>query len=74
MHIAYNRENGPGPTYDIESDRHGNYTIKLEGKVLKRVTVLSRYVGRPRWGSKKLEADAIEDAKQAVESFKTDEG
>ena len=74
MHIAYNREKGPGPIYDLESDRHGNYTIKLGGKVLKRVTVLSRYVGKPRWGSKKLEADAIEDAKLAVEAFKTHEG
>lgn len=74
MHIEYNREKGAGPTYDLESDRHGNYTIKLGGKVLKRVTVLSRYVGKPRWGSKKLEADAIEDAKLAVEAFKTEEG
>jgi hypothetical protein len=74
MHIEYSREKGPGPIYDIDADRHGNYTIKLEGRVLKRVTVLSRYVGKPRWGSKKLEADAIEDAKQAVEAFKTDQG
>jgi hypothetical protein len=74
MHIEYSREKGPGPTYDIEADRHGNYTIKLRGRVLKRVTVLSRYAGKPRWGSKKLEADAIEDAKQAVEGFKTSEG
>ena len=74
MQIEYSREKGPGPTYEIEADRHGNYTIKLGGKVLKRVTVLSRYVGKPRWGSKKLEADAIEDAKLAVESFKTAEG
>jgi hypothetical protein len=74
MHIEYSREKGPGPIYDIDADRHGNYTIKLEGRVLKRVTVLSRYVGKPRWGSKKLETDAIEDAKQAVEAFKTDQG
>jgi hypothetical protein len=75
MRIEYSRERGPGgPTYDIEADRHGNYTIKLEGRVLKRVSALARYVGKPRWGSRQLEANAIEDAKQAVEAFKTNEG
>jgi len=74
MHIEYSRDKGKGPTYEIEADRHGNYTIKLGGRVLKRVSSLARYVGKPRWGSKKLEENAIEDAKQAVEAFKTKEG
>jgi hypothetical protein len=73
MKIEYSRHEGAGPTYDIEADRHGNYTIKLQGKVIKRVTALSSYLGKPRWGSSKLEADAIEDAKRAVDGLKPEE-
>jgi hypothetical protein len=69
MKIAYASRDGTGPTYELEADRHGNYTVKQGGKVLKRVTSLSSYVGKPRWGSKKLELSAIEDAKAAVEAF-----
>jgi hypothetical protein len=72
MKVEYSRNEGAGPTYEIDADRHGNYTIKLQGKVVKRVTSLSSYVGKPRWGSSKLEADAIEDAKRAIESLKVD--
>jgi hypothetical protein len=72
MKVEYSRNEGAGPTYEIDADRHGNYTIKLQGKVIKRVTVLSSYQGKPRWGSSKLEADAIEDAKRAIESLKVD--
>ncbi len=74
MNVSYTRSKGDGLTYDIEADKHGNYAVKLNGKVIKRVTALSNYLGKPRWGSKKLEADAIEDAKKAIEGFKTDEG
>lgn len=74
MNISYTRSTGAGLTYDIEADKHGNYTVKLNGKVVKRVTALSNYLGKPRWGSKKLEADANEDAKKAIEGFKTDAG
>jgi hypothetical protein len=58
-----------GPTYEIESDKHGSYTIKCAGKVLKRVTSLTDYQGKPRWGSKKLEDAAIEDAKAFIDAF-----
>jgi hypothetical protein len=53
--------------YEIESDRHGNYTIRLGGKVVKRVTSLTNYVGRPKWGSRKLEVGAIEEAKGIID-------
>lgn len=53
--------------YELEADRHGNYTIRLEGRVVKRVTSVTNYVGKPRWGSKKLELAAIEEAKSVVE-------
>ncbi|MDB5898621.1 MAG: hypothetical protein JWP22_1771 [Ramlibacter sp.] len=72
MKVEYTPNEGAGPTYEIEADRHGNYTIKLQGKVIKRVTVLSSYQGKPRWGSSKLEADAVEDARRAIESMKAD--
>jgi hypothetical protein len=68
MKITYAGKDGSGPSYEVESDRHGNYTIKAGGKVVKRVTAITSYVGRPRWGSKKLEQDAIEDAKAAIDS------
>ena len=74
MRFEYTRQSGNGLTYDIEVDKHGSYAIKLNEKVLKRVTALPHYVGKPRWGSKKLEADAASDAVRAVEAFKTDVG
>lgn len=74
MNSSYTRSTGAGLTYDIEADKHGNYTVKLNGKVVKRVTALRHYLGKPRWGSKKLEADANEDARKAIEEFKTDAG
>lgn len=72
--IQYTRTTGQQLTYDITADKHGNYEIKLAGKVVKRLTVPSAYLDKPRWGSKKLEADALEDAKNAIEAMKTDEG
>jgi hypothetical protein len=68
MKITYAGKDGNGPAYEVESDRHGNYTITAGGKVVKRVTAITSYVGRPRWGSKKLEQDAIEDAKAAIDA------
>lgn len=70
MKTEYMDSQGAGPLYAIEADRHGNYTIRLEGKVIKRVSALARYVGKPRWGSRKLEEDAIRDAQQAIEGFR----
>ena len=69
MKIAYASQDGTGPHYEIEADRHGSYTIMREGRVVKRVTAVTSYVGKPRWGSRKLELSAIEEAKSAVESF-----
>ena len=74
MRIEYTRQSGSGLTYHIDVDRHGSYAISLNAKVLKRVTVLRSYIGRPRWGSKQLEANGAEDAKKAIEAFKTDAG
>ena len=64
-------ESWPETTCEIESDRFGNYTIKVEGRVIKRVTSVTEYLGRPKWGSKKLELNAIEDAKAAIAKFKS---
>lgn len=55
--------------YEIEADRFGSYTIRQGGKVVKRVTALSEYIGKPRWGSKRLQRNALEDAKAAIESL-----
>lgn len=68
MKIAYVSMDGAGPAYDIEADRHGNYTITQSGRLMKRVTSVTSYLGRPRWGSKKLALDAIEEAKAAIEA------
>lgn len=73
MRVPYTRTSGPGQTYEIESDRHGNYTVTLQGKVVKRVSALPNYLGKPRWGSKQLEIDAVQDAKNAIEALKIDE-
>ena len=70
MKITYAGRAGAGPSYEVESDRHGNYTIRTGGKVVKRVSSITSYVGKPKWGSKKLEEDAIEDAKAAIDAFK----
>lgn len=74
MKITYAGKAGTGPTYEIEADRHGNYTIRKAGKVVKRVSSITSYLGKPKWGSTKLEQDAIEDAKAAIDVFKTDAG
>jgi hypothetical protein len=72
MRVQYTPTTSPGNTYEIESDRHGSYSVTLQGKVVKRVTALANYRGRPRWGSRELELGAIEDAKKAIETFKAD--
>lgn len=68
MKIDYASRDGAGPTYEIEADRHGNYTIRAGGKVVKRVSSLTSYLGKPRWGSRKLELAAIEEAKAVIEA------
>jgi hypothetical protein len=72
MRVPYTPTNGSGQSYEIESNRHGSYTVTLSGKVVKRVTALPNYLGRPRWGSKRLELEAIQDARNAIELFKSD--
>jgi hypothetical protein len=72
MKVAYASKDSGGPAYEIEADRHGNYSIRREGKVVKRVTSVSSYLGKPRWGSKKLELAAIEDAKAAIDTHHGD--
>jgi hypothetical protein len=74
MRMTYASPTWPDSTYEIESDRFGNYTIRTGGRVIKRVTSVTEYLGKPKWGSKKLEANAIEDAKAAIEAFKTPAG
>lgn len=68
MHIAYVPSGGAGPTYEIEADRHGSFTIRCGGRIFKRVTSVTHYVGKPRWGSRKLELAAIEEAKALIEA------
>lgn len=66
MKITYAIAPDLGPTYEIEADRHGSYTIRCEGRVVKRVTSVTRYVGRPLLGSRRLALAAIEEAKAAI--------
>ena len=70
MKISYASKAQPDLAYEIEADRYGNYTIRAGGKVIKRVTALTDYLGKPKWGSRNLELNAIEDAKRAIEAFK----
>lgn len=67
MKIMYAANEGAGPTYEIEADRHGNYTIRLDGRVVKRVTSVTNYMDKPKWGSKKLEVAALDEARTAVD-------
>lgn len=69
MKLTYASSSHPGVEYEIEADRDGNYTIRSNGKVVKRVTALTDYLGKPKWGSKSLEQKAIEDAKRAIDAF-----
>ena len=68
MKLMYAPQAGTGPTFEIEADRHGSYTIKQEGKVVRRVTAITNYVGRPRWGSRRLAQAALDDAKWEIDS------
>jgi hypothetical protein len=74
MRITYVSESWPETTYEIETDRFGNYTIRAEGRVIKRVTSVTDYLGKPKWGSKKLELNAIEDAKASIARFRSPTG
>jgi hypothetical protein len=74
MRTTYVRENWPDTTFEIETDRFGNYTIRSGGRVIKRVTSLAKYLGRPTWGSKKLELSAVDDAKAAIAAFRSAAG
>lgn len=69
MRLTYTPQSHPGTEFEIEADRHGSYAIRLNGKVIRRVTALPDYVGKPKWGSRKLEAGAIEDAKRDIEAL-----
>lgn len=69
MRLTYTPQGHPGTEFEIEADRHGSYAIRLNGKVIRRVTALAEYVGKPKWGSRKLEAGAIEDAKRDIEAL-----
>jgi len=69
MKTTYTSAAGPRRTYEIEADRHGSYTILLDGKVVKRKSALSDYPGKSRWGSKKLELAALEDARAVVDEI-----
>ena len=68
MKVTYTAQDGAGPTYEIEADRHGNYTIRHGGTVVKRVTSVTSYFDKPRWGSKKLEQRAVDEAKAAIDA------
>ena len=67
MKVMYSAQEGNGPTYEIEADRHGNYTIRLGSAVVKRVTSVTSYFDKPRWGSRKLEERAVEEAREAID-------
>jgi hypothetical protein len=74
MQITYVSETWPETTYEIESDRFGSYTIRADGRVIKRVTAVTEYLDKPKWGSRKLELNAIEDAKAAIARFRSPTG
>jgi len=74
MRITYVSNSCPDTAYEIEADRFGNYTIKAAGRLVKRVTSVTNYLGKPKWGSKTLEMNALEDAKTAIEGFKSAAG
>lgn len=69
MRLTYTPQSQPGTEFEIEADRHGSYAIRLNGKVIRRVTALPDYLGKPKWGSRRLEAGAIEDAKRDIEAL-----
>lgn len=74
MKITHSARGGTGPTYEIEADRHGNYTVRLGGKVVKRVTSVTSYLDKPRWGSRKLEQAAVEEAKAVIDRHHEQQG
>jgi hypothetical protein len=68
MKVTYSNSTHPHFTYEIEADRFGSYTIRAQGKVVKRVTALTNYLGKSKWGSKALEQNAIDDAKRFIDA------
>jgi hypothetical protein len=74
MRISHVGSAFPDTTFEIEADRFGSYTIRAGRKVVKRVTSVSQYLDKPRWGSRKLEMNAIDEAKAAIEAFRSSAG
>lgn len=72
VRLEYTRQKGKRLTYEIEATNFGGYTIRLNGKVIKQMH-MGDHFGAPRFGSKRLQAQGIEDAKSAIESLLTDE-
>jgi hypothetical protein len=71
--VSYTRSHGKRLTYAIAATTLGNYTVLLDGQVVKTMAIGDHY-GAPRYGSKKLQDEAIEAAKAAIERLMTDEG
>lgn len=69
MKIKYASLGGTGPAYEIEADWHGNYTIRQDGIIRKRVTSVTSYPGKPLWGSRKLAEAAVEEAKATIDAY-----
>jgi hypothetical protein len=71
--VTYQRKAGRQLVYEIRATRMGGYDVMLDGKVIRQSHVGDRY-GVSRFGSKKLEAEALEYAKLVIEDMPTDEG
>jgi len=69
MKVTYVSPAAPHIAYEIEADKFGSYTVRAQGKVVKRVTALPTYLDKPRWGSETLQRNAIEDAKKAIDAI-----
>ncbi len=67
MKATYTRKQGRMLTYEIETDKHGSYTISREGKLLRYVAAPSHAFGRLRYGSKAQAAKAVTLAQSDIE-------
>jgi hypothetical protein len=63
-----------GRTYRIEASKDGGYLVQFEGRTLvNRPSQLGAHFGAPQWPSLKVQAQAMEEAKQRARTLRDDQ-
>jgi hypothetical protein len=63
-----------GHTFHIEAGRDGSYLVRLgERTLINRPAQIGAHFGAPRWPSNRLQAEALEEARQRARTLRDDQ-